>query len=179
MEILTDPGMIAVLALRILGPLLIFRWPLAGALLSQLVFDMFDVVIWDAAGTLSRIDYTAWEKPLDLYQLTIQLIVCCRWMQPIPRRWAQVLFGWRLVGFVLYEITRERVFFLIFPNLFFVFYVFYLLCLKWKKAHWFDRQRTVWIILALLLFIIKLPQEYLLHYARVEPWTFLKQWFGG
>lgn len=179
MEILTDPGMITVLALRLLGPLLIFRWPLAGALLSQLVFDMFDVVIWDAMGTLPKIDYTSWEKPLDLYQLTLQLIICFKWTQPLARRWAKGLYFWRLAGFVLYEITRERVIFLVFPNLFFTFYIFYLLCLKWNKGHWFDRQRSVLMILAALVFLIKLPQEYLLHYARVEPWTFLKQWFGG
>lgn len=43
--IISNPGFIVVLVMRLFGPLLIFRWPLVGSLLSEYVFDSLDVVI--------------------------------------------------------------------------------------------------------------------------------------
>ncbi len=174
MGVWLEPGMIIVLVMRLLGPLLILRWPLAGTLLSQLVFDMFDVVIWDATGVLGKIDYTAVEKPLDLYQLTIQLIVVFAWKQKYPKRLGIGLYFYRLVGFIVYELTKARVCFLIFPNFFLTFFLIYLIALKCHKASWFETKRSLaWVLLAVLC--LKVPHEYLLHYARLEPWTLTKQ----
>ena len=179
MSLLFDPGMLIVLAMRLLGPLMIFRWPLLGTLLSQYVFDMFDVVIWDATGTLAKIDYTAFDKLLDMYQLTIQLIVALKWKQKNPRQIAAWLFGYRFIGFILYEMTRNRILFLIFPNLFFVFFLAYLICLRIKKSYWFDDKRSLAIIL-IVICLIKIPQEYALHYAQISPWLLIKNfWRSG
>ena len=177
MNVWLDPGMLIVLAMRLFGPLMIFRWPLLGTLLSQYVFDMFDVVIWDATGTLAKIDYTVFDKVLDIYQLTIQLIVALKWKQNNPRRVATWLFGYRLFGFALYEITRKRMLFLFFPNLFFVFFLIYLICVKIGKAHWFDSKKNIAIIL-ILTCLIKIPQEYVLHIMAVSPWELLKRTAG-
>lgn len=173
MNVLLDPGMLIVLAMRLLGPLMIFRWPLLGTLLSQYVFDMFDVVIWDATGTLAKIDYTAFDKVLDIYQLTIQLIVALKWKRKNPRQIAAWLFAYRLLGFALYEVTHKRILFLFFPNLFFVFFLVYVICAKIGKAYWFDNKKTPAIIL-ILTCLIKIPQEYVLHCMVVSPWEWIK-----
>ena len=178
MNVLLDPGMLIVLATRLLGPLMIFRWPLLGTLLSQYVFDMFDVVIWDATGTLATIDYTAFDKVLDIYQLTIQLIVALKWKQRNPKRTAAWLFTYRLIGFILYAMTHNRVLFLVFPNLFFVFFLAYLICLRVKKSYWFDDKRTLAIILVMIC-LIKIPQEYILHYLEISPWEIIQDFLGG
>ena len=177
LSLLLDPGMLIVLAMRLIGPLMIFRWPLLGTLLSQYVFDMFDVVIWDMTGTLAKIDYTAFDKVLDIYQLTIQLIVALRWKQKNPRQIATWLFGYRLLGFVLYEIIHKRILFLFFPNLFFVFFLIYLICQKMGKIHWFDNRKILFVIL-IITCLIKIPQEYVLHYMVVSPWELIKNSVG-
>ena len=177
LSLLLEPGILIVLALRLLGPLMIFRWPLLGTLLSQYVFDMFDVVIWDMTGTLAKINYTAFDKVLDIYQLAIQLIVALRWKQKNPRQIAAWLFAYRLLGFGLYEITRKRILFLFFPNLFFVFFLIYVICTKIGKTHWFDHKKSLTIIL-ILTCLIKIPQEYVLHCMAVSPWELMKHWLG-
>lgn len=169
--------MLIVLFMRLAGPLLIFRWPLLGTLLSQYVFDMFDVVIWDVTGVLPKIDYTSFDKPLDLYQLSIQALVVMSWPRGMARKWALSLFGYRFIGFLAYEFFRKRILFLIFPNLFFVFFLFYLIAVKVKKEYWFENKRSLgWIILVTV--IMKLPQEYFLHYAEGSPWQMLKVLMG-
>src|SRR3989338_7183158 len=95
MNFLQYPGLAIVLTIRLIGPLLILRWPLLGTLLSQYIFDMFDVVIWDVTGTLKHIDYTFVEKPLDLYQLTLQLITVFWWKQSTPKQIAIGLYIYR------------------------------------------------------------------------------------
>ena len=172
-----DAGLLTVFVLRLAGPLLILRWPLFGTLLSQYVFDMFDVVIWDAMGTLKHIDYTFIEKPLDLYQLTIQLIVVFRWKQEVPKRIAVGLYVYRLIGFIAFEIFHERIIFLLFPNFFFSFFLLYLIALKFKKGHWFEKGKSLGFIL-LAVFLIKVPQEYILHYLEFSPWEVIKRWLG-
>ena len=173
MDVFFDPGMLIVLTMRLLGPLLILRWPLLGTLLSQYVFDMFDVVIWDITGTLQKINYTVFDKPLDLYQLAVQLIVALRWKQENPRQIAIWLFGYRALGFILYELTQNRILFLFFPNVFFVFFLSYLICVRLKKTHWFDSKRTA-IFILIISCLIKIPQEYILHFKTVSPWGFIK-----
>lgn len=175
--ILFDPGMVVVLTLRILGPLLIFRWPLAGSLLSEFVFDMFDVVIWDVFHTLPKINYTAYDKILDLYFLTIMLLVSFKWTQPIPKKISLFFYLWRLAGVAIYEIVKERTVFLFCPNVFYAFFVIYLICVYLGKAVWFERVRATALIV-LLVFLIKLPQEYVLHYVEFKPWMVLKKQTG-
>ncbi len=176
-NLLLDPGMLIVLAMRLLGPLMIFRWPLLGTLLSQYFFDMFDVVIWDTTGTLAKIDYTAWDKVFDIYQLIIQLIVALKWKQKNPRQIAAWLFVYRFLGFVLYEMTRQRILFMFFPNLFFVFFLTYVICVKVGKKHWFDQRKSLAVIL-MLTCLIKIPREYFLHCAVISPWELLKHAIG-
>lgn len=172
-----DFGVQLVLAVRLLGPLLIFRWPLVGAILSEFVFDASDVIIWDAFGSLSHINYTVWDKSLDMYQLTIQAVVVWRWTQQKPRRVALWLYGVRTAGFLFYELTHIRVVFLVCANVFVLFFITYLIFAKFGKAQWFDQGRFLARVV-MLLWLVKLPQEYVLHYMEVPMWNVIKKIFG-
>jgi len=176
-SVFLDPGVLIVLAIRLIGPLMIFRYPLLGALLSEFVFDASDVIIWDAMGSLERIDYTAFDKPLDMYQLVIMAVVVWRWRNGWPRTTALALFAHRLIGFVLYETSGKRVLFLLYPNIFVPFFIAYLILRKIGKGGWFERPLSLAMVLLVLL-ALKLPQEYFLHYREIPTWDVIKGFLG-
>lgn len=165
------------LAIRLLGPLLIFRWPLLGTILSEFVFDSSDVIIWDRFGSLAHLNYTVWDKLLDMYQLTIQMVVAWRWTQQKPRQVALWLYGIRATGFLLYELTHLRIIFLVCANVFVPFFITYLIFARFGKAQWFNQGRFVGMVVG-ILWLIKLPQEYVLHYMEVPTWDVIKGVLG-
>src|SRR5262245_55908879 len=111
-------GELIIIALRLLVPLTIFRWPLAGGLAAMLL-DGLDVVLIELIPGGSFGDhYHTLDKLLDTYYLTIELIVALRWKNPWAKWPAAVLFGYRLAGVALFELTQARIMLFIFPNLF-------------------------------------------------------------
>jgi len=102
-----------VIGLRLLVPLSILRWPLAGALASMLL-DAVDVILVDAiASVLGQPGefgplYAQIDKWLDLWYLSLELVVTRRWREPLVRRAAAGLFTWRLIGVILFEITASH-----------------------------------------------------------------------
>jgi len=170
---------VIVIALRILLPLTILRWPLAGGILA-LVLDAVDVVLVDAiAGLLGQPPefgpiYAQLDKWLDLYYLGLELIVSRRWTNPVTRRTAAALFGWRLVGVILFEITINRPLLVVFPNLFENYYLFVLIVMRWFPR--FEPRTWAHSILACLILLIpKEIQEFLLHYEELHPWQWLRE----
>ncbi|ABA58752.1 conserved hypothetical protein [Nitrosococcus oceani ATCC 19707] len=159
-----DDGMIIVLAMRLLGPLIIFRWPLFGSLVSEFVFDALDIVIWAALGP-TDINYTAYDKPLDIYQLTIMAIMASRWEHKTVRNTALFLYGYRLLGYGLYLATDLRVMFFFFPNIFFYFFVAYLAAKKIGLPELFEDKRQLAVMMGIII-LAKLPQEYILHWPH-------------
>jgi hypothetical protein len=179
---------LVVIAIRLLVPLTILRWPLAGGLLA-LVIDAVDVVLVDAiAGVLHQPPefgpiYAQLDKWLDLYYLTLELVVARRWEELVPRRTAEVLFGWRLVGVILFEITLYRPLLVVFPNLFENYFLYILMARRWFPR-FVPRTVRQSVLASVLLLIPKELQEYVLHYAQLHPWqwlreTFIKPLFGG
>jgi hypothetical protein len=116
-------------------------------------------------------NYAALDKALDTYYLSFELIVSLRW-EPLAKWTSVVLFAYRFLGFVLFEVTQARVFLVIFPNLFENFYLAYLIIRRFAPA-WALTPPRLAALLALLL-IPKLAQEYLLHYAEAQPWDWIK-----
>jgi hypothetical protein len=167
-----------VVAIRLLVPLSILRWPLAGALASMAV-DALDVVLVDAfAGALGEPGefgpiYAQLDKVLDTYYLTIELYVAWRWNEQLLRRTAAALYGWRLVGAVLFELTAVHPLLLIFPNLFENFFLYVLITKKWAGRLVPRTIRQILLVLFVLL-IPKLVQEWLLHYDEAHPWQWLR-----
>ena len=73
------PGLVIVLVVRLTAPLTILRWPLAGAIIA-IVADTADILFFQAFGFPTFIGYNEIDKLLDLYYLSLELIVAlgCR-----------------------------------------------------------------------------------------------------
>ena len=107
---------LVIAVVRILGSLPVLRWPLAGGILAVLV-DLSDLLLRDTLDLGGVPDYQSLDKWLDQVYMACFLMVALRW-QGWERRVAIGLFAWRLVGFVLFEVTHERFLLLLFPNVF-------------------------------------------------------------
>jgi hypothetical protein len=170
-----------VIALRLLLPLTILRWPLAGGLLA-LVIDAVDVVLVDAiAGILGQPPefgpiYAQLDKWLDLYYLGLELVVARRWTEEVPRRTTYVLFAWRLIGVILFEVTLYRPLLVVFPNLFENYFLVILIARRWFPR-FVPATVKESIVISLILLIPKEIQEYVLHYAQLHPWQWLRETF--
>jgi hypothetical protein len=170
-----------VIALRSVVPLTILRWPLAGGLLS-LVVDAVDVVLVDIfakvlgePGEFGPL-YAQLDKYLDTYYLALEVIVARRWQELVPRRTAYVLFGWRLIGVILFEVTLVRPLLLVFPNLFENYFLYILVARRWFPR-FVPRTWAQSVVACVILLIPKEIQEYVLHYAKLHPWQWLRETF--
>lgn len=107
---------------RVLGSLPVLIWPFPGAILAMLddQSDLFLMNLIHAGGVR---DYQEFDKLLDqVYMLTF-LIVALRW-HGIPRTIAVVLYVYRVIGVVTFEVTGARDILIVFPNLFEFWFVF-------------------------------------------------------
>lgn len=165
-------GPLVVIALRLIIPLSILRWPLAGGLLCM-VMDAVDVVLITALNRGEFSSYHTTDKMLDVYYLSFEAFVSLRWKNTLARKTSIILFIYRIIGFVLFETLKIRAILFIFPNLFENFYIFYLAWLKIFKKDPVTSRKNLTIILIVLL-IPKLAQEYLLHVMEAQPWKWIR-----
>lgn len=156
---------------RIVGSLPTLRWPLAGGLLAIFVdlTDLYWMNVLDLGGIP---DYQMFDKLVDQVYLAVFLIVALRWTG--PERWISVvLYAFRMVGFVTFELTGMREILLVFPN---VFEFWFLLV---AAVHHF-RPALAWSRLQLAAVLVPLigakeVQEYCLHWAKMfDSVTFLE-----
>jgi hypothetical protein len=116
----TEELIIAVV--RVLGSLPVLIWPFPGAILAMLddQSDLFLMNLIHAGGVRN---YQEFDKLLDqVYMLTF-LIVALRW-RGVPRAIAVVLYVYRVIGVITFELTAERDILIVFPNLFEFWFVF-------------------------------------------------------
>jgi hypothetical protein len=177
-----------VIALRLVLPLSILRWPLAGGLLAMAI-DAFDVVLVEG---LARVFgespefgplYPQIDKWLDTYYLSLELVVTRRWTDALLRRTALVLFAWRIAGVVLFELTSIRQVLVVFPNLFENFYL-YVLIMARVAPRLVPRTARQLVLVLVVLYIPKAIQEWVLHAEQLRPWqwirdTILRPWLEG
>jgi hypothetical protein len=163
-------GQLAVILLRLVVPLTILRWPLAGGLIAMLL-DALDVVLIEMFGG-SFDNYPALDKGLDTYYLALEVFVSLRW-EPLLRWTSVALFAYRTVGVIAFEVTQTRWLLLVFPNLFENFYIAYLVLRRVAPAFAITPLRLAGLLV--LLLIPKLGQEYLLHYSEAQPWDWIKR----
>ena len=102
--------------IRVAGSLPVLRWAFAGALIAILV-DFSDLFFmgWLRFGGLG--DYQSFDKLLDLVYMGTFLLVVRRWDGP-AKRVAYGLFGFRMIGVAVFEMTGNRLTLLAFPNVF-------------------------------------------------------------
>lgn len=82
------------------------------------------------------------------------------------------MFIYRFVGFIIYEITKNRFILLLFPNYIEYFLMFYAgFRIIYKKEP--DFKNSYIRLILILLLIIKIVQEYLLHNPYFDIWAFL------
>lgn len=158
---------VAIVAARLLVPLLIPRFPLV--IIVALALDGVDNSL---LAQFTEIDLTAdgpyqsWDKALDIYYLAIAYLSTMRnWTSDAAFRISQFLFYYRLLGVVLFELFTARSMLLIFPNTFEYFFIAYeVIRLR------FDPSRVTarfWLATAAVLWVVvKLPQEYWIHIAQ-------------
>ena len=167
-------GELIVIAVRILVPLLILRYPLAGGLAAVAV-DALDVVMIELIGLGGfGAHYAQLDKLLDTYYLTLELIVALRWESAWARVPAVVLYVYRLVGVILFELTDTRWLLLVFPNMFENWWLYCVIVAQFLPAIYPRSFKTAAIPFVLLL-IPKLFQEWLLHYQEAQPWDWIKR----
>lgn len=172
-----NEGQLIIILLRLIVPLSILRYPLAGGIAAMLL-DGLDVVLIELipGGSFGG-HYHTLDKVLDSYYLTLELIVALRWQSPYARLPAVALYAYRAVGVVLFELTERRIMLFIFPNLFENWWLYVLIVERfWPKLY--PRSLKSVVIPLLLLLIPKMAQEYLLHFAEAKPWDFLKRQLG-
>jgi hypothetical protein len=168
-----------VIALRLILPITILRWPLAGGLLAMLI-DALDVVMVDglakALGESPEFGpfYAQIDKWLDTYYLSLELVVSRRWIEPILRQTAAGLYAWRLIGVILFEITADRPLLVVFPNLFENLFLFVLLARRFAP-NLLPRTWRQMLVALVLLYIPKAIQEWLLHWEQLHPWQWLRE----
>lgn len=165
-------GPLIVIVLRLLLPLLVFKYRVAGSIVAVLA-DALDVVAITAINNGEFASYHTTDKYLDMYYLTLELFVCFSFKNTLAKNASIFLFAWRLIGFVLFEITHVRSVLFFFPNLFENFFLFYVVMRKYAKKDWISSKKNLFIILILLL-IPKLVQEYFLHVLQAQPWKWIR-----
>jgi hypothetical protein len=166
-----------------LGPLLIFRFPLLGGLLT-LPLDASDVMLFEAfgSGPLTDHAYHNFDKFFDTYYLTIEFLVARKWANSLARNTAISLFIVRFTGFFLFEAgtflrfneeNQLRPLFLLAPNIFENFFLAWLFIEKVKPTLLLTKKKLS--VILLVVGIPKLIQEYVMHYAYIDQtWNFLR-----
>jgi len=166
-------GPVIVILIRLLVPFSILKSPFWGTVISALT-DAADVILITAINSGDFASYHNTDKVLDLYYLAFVFYVSLSWKNVLARRASIALFVYRLIGVVLFEMSGVRALLLIFPNLFEHFAVFYLGYLRFFKKDPIKNIRSLAVILLVLL-LLKMPQEYVLHYQQAQPWNWVKQ----
>ena len=151
-----------IILIRLIVPLTILRWPLAGGVLA-LIADALDIVLATLLDLGGLWNYHDLDKYLDTYYLTIEVIVAQRWAD-LPRWTATALFGYRVIGVILFEATNIRMFLFFFPSLFENFFLFYAAAQQFFPQYELtERRLALWLA---VLLVPKMVQEYFLHYQR-------------
>ncbi|KAA1419781.1 hypothetical protein FE697_017895 [Mumia zhuanghuii] len=159
----------AVVAARLLLPLLVFRYPLP-AIIACMLLDGVDQTIFQTFTELDLTYYQSYDKALDVYYLSLAYVSTMRnWTSRAAFEVARFLLFYRLVGTTIFELSggTERWLLLIFPNTFEYFFIFYeIVRLRWDPKRFSMRW---WIVAAAIIWIfIKLPQEAWIHVFKLD-----------
>lgn len=155
--------------IRVAGSLPVLRWAFVGGLVAVFV-DLSDL-FWRGFIDLGGLpNYQSWDKWLDQVYILLFLWVAWHWSGP-ARSIALALFGWRLIGFVAFEVSGVRELFLFFPNVFEFWFLFVASLPHWRPNFAFRRGPTLaW---GAVLLGLKEFQEYALHWGQwLDDFTF-------
>lgn len=155
---------------RVFGSLPTLKWPLAGGLLAIFVdlTDLFWFQVLDLGGVP---DYQMFDKLADQVYLFVFLIVALHWSGP-ERTISIVLYAFRIIGFLAFELGGQRAVLLLFPNVFEFWFLFIAAFHHVRPAMNWTRLQLAAVLVPLIG--AKEIQEWMLHYARLfDNITFL------
>jgi hypothetical protein len=184
--VLISPGLVLMVLARLLVPLSILRWPVAGVLASMAA-DALDVVFvhvlsserWRAAEDIFATRYVQFDKTFDTYYLALVLIVSLRWPDPLARRTSVALFAWRVAGLIpIYLSAQNAWMLLVFPNVFENFYLLRAIAPKISPG-WEIRTKRRLVVALAVATVPKLIQEYYFHVVGVTPWPWVRRTLFG
>ncbi|HEU4929837.1 MAG TPA: hypothetical protein VFU38_08400 [Candidatus Krumholzibacteria bacterium] len=163
----------ALIGARFILPLFIPIFPLP-AIVGCLLVDAADQSILALFTHVEPATYQAYDKALDIFYLSIAAFAVLRnWNRFGAAQVARFLFYVRLVGVLWFELTGWRPLLLVFPNAFEFYFIFYeALRSRWAVTRFSTR---FFIASAAVIWLIKLPQEYWIHVARLDVTDVLKQ----
>ena len=160
---MTDEELIVV-TIRSLSALPVLRWAFIGAVIA-IVVDLSDLFIIGNLHLDGVRNYQNLDKILDLAYMITFLFVVSKWSPGWEKRIGIVLFAYRMVGLLIFELTSYRIILFIFPNVFETWFLF-VTGKKLFSRHSFTSLKSAlaWLQLAI---IIKLIQEYILHWGKL------------
>ena len=154
--------------LRLIVPLSIFHFPLAGGLASTFLDGIdWSVNLFNLPNL--HINYVLLDKILDIYYLSIEAYVLLKWKSIMAKNMAIGLFIWRAMGVILFAVIGKEFLFFWFPNIFENFFLFYVAVAFFLKKEPKLSALTLWISF-IILAIPKLVQEYVMHVQLVSNW---------
>lgn len=157
--------------MRILLPLGIFQFPILVTVGSWLL-DLNDASPYRFLG-INRLQYELLDKSLDLYWYSISLIYAYHQLPFFGVLLALYLF--RLVGHILFYVTKKEIVFILFPN--FYEYVFWLLIFVnvAPRFKYLLGPNHLYITLG-ILFVAKFIQELIAHKFDKYYYPFVPDW---
>lgn len=155
-KFLTHPIVVFFIIARILAALYILVEPFWG-FVAYLFFDFVDGYLFSKPG-LTTVQYMKFDRPLDwLGYLTMLVVVSNTRFFPF----FLILLGFRLVGQIYYMKTSNVKYYILFPNFYEVFYVWFIVLYLLDGRYFIVGAREV--LFLILLFIFQFIRELLIH----------------
>lgn len=148
---------IIVVLARLVIPLSILRFPLAGTFLSAVM----DVVDYWYIGNQPW--YQSADKLLDTYYLGFCAYVALSWKDTAAKWLALGLYGFRTLGVFIFLAVNGQSLLFFFPNLFESFFVFYLLFVRITHKDILLRSWAFAAVMLVALLIPRMFEEYTIH----------------
>ncbi len=157
--------------IRIISGPFIIIFPLISSIIN-FILDWCDGEWFKRAGYYYH-QYSFIDKLLDLYwYLWIFIFINYK---PFPLTIAlNILFIIRLIGQCLYFLSKKRIFFLLFPNIFEVLFLYILLKIELNLITMADFMNELFYIEIFLIIIIVLIREYIVHIKKANLSYFWK-----
>ncbi len=166
---------ITILIFRLLTPFLVIRWPFWGSL-AIIFVDTFDFTALNYfnINTLNPESYQSFDKAFDLYGLFFQLYTVRYLREVKAKKILKILFSWRLIGVVLFELTKMRQLLFFAPNIFEYFYLLIFGSKKFFPSFSLEENKNLYTLL-IIATLPKITFEYILHFKEY-PLGFGRIW---
>jgi hypothetical protein len=163
----------AMILARLLVPLAIPRYPLAG-ILGAVLLDSFDKDVYVAFTDITEMEYQHFDKALDAYYMMFVYLAMLRnWPNATAYKIGRFLWYYRLAGIAAFELTGTRWLLMLFPNACELFFILYeAVRLRWDVA----RLTRRWLVAAAgALFALNALLEFWIHILERDATDFLKE----